>query len=231
PPPVAPWPTMPADARPDLLSGARSVLLVAAHPDDETIGAGRLVAGCALPVRAVTLTAGERCVEHQACSPEELASRRLVEWTEALDALGVEPVVTRRWPDGGLGDAVGSAAQLLARLAGRDTAILAPWRRDPHPDHAAAGQAAAAAAVTQGARLIEYVVWAPYWMRLSQVRASGYAVRGVATSDAASAAWRRAIQCYRSQFEPLRPGWPPVVPRTLLGRHRVQLVVERAAHA
>lgn len=210
---------------------ASSVLLVAAHPDDETIGAGRLVAGCPLPVRAVTLTAGERCVEHPEVSPAELADRRLAEWTDALGGLGVEPVATERWPDGSLSDVAGPVAQLLGRLAGSDTAILAPWRHDPHPDHMAAGHAAAAAAAMRGARLIEYPVWAPYWMRPEQVRATGFEVQGVRTPADRHRAWQRAIDCYRSQFEPLRPGWPPVIPRSLLTRHPVQLLAERAAHA
>ena len=38
------------EARPDPLAGAARVLVVAAHPHDETLGAGRLIAGHAGPV-------------------------------------------------------------------------------------------------------------------------------------------------------------------------------------
>jgi LmbE family N-acetylglucosaminyl deacetylase len=203
------------------------VLLVSAHPDDETIGAGRLVATCSLPVRAVTLTAGERCVEHPACPPDELAVRRLAEWTDAVGALGVEALSTPRWPDGTLRDVVEPVANLLADLADRDTVILATWRHDPHPDHMSAGRAAHAAAVMVGARLVEYPVWAPYWLVQEQVRETGFAITGVHTPPDARGRWGRAIDCYRTQFEPLRAGWPPIVPRALLDRHPVQLVAER----
>jgi LmbE family N-acetylglucosaminyl deacetylase len=207
------------------------VLLVSPHPDDETIGAGRLVADCPVTVRAVTLTAGERCVEHPECPPDDLATRRLAEWTEAVGALGAEPLSTLSWPDGTLRDVVEPAADLLAGLADRDTVIVATWRHDPHPDHMAAGRAAAAAALMTGARLVEYPVWASYWLTQDEVEATGFAIRGVHTPAERHERWRRALDCYRSQFDPLHSGWPPVVPRALLDRHPVQLVAERVAHA
>ncbi|RJT90627.1 class I SAM-dependent methyltransferase [Cryobacterium melibiosiphilum] len=46
---------------------------------------------------------------------------------------------------------------------GPGTWVIAPWRSDGHPDHTAAGDAAATAAADANARLLEYPIWAWHW--------------------------------------------------------------------
>jgi len=81
------------------------LVVVAAHPNDETIGAGRLVAAWSRslgPVTAVLATSGERCVDQVAPRPPGLAERRLAEWIEATTILGVRDRVWLNLADGGL---------------------------------------------------------------------------------------------------------------------------------
>lgn len=75
----------------------RRVLVVVAHPDDETLTAGALLAELAAhcPVTLVTCTRGERGevigadLAHLADDPDALAEHRVGELRRALDALGI----------------------------------------------------------------------------------------------------------------------------------------------
>ena len=203
------------------------VLVVAAHPDDETIGAGRLLAGLDAPARAVTLTAGERCFDGTGEDPVEVARVRLAEWRRALGELGVEPLRCGDLPDGGLAGRHEEAVALLAQEVSPTGAVLAPWRHDPHPDHAAAGAAAAAVADAVGVPLLEYVVWAPYWLDPADVGAHGDRLLALDTGPEDDLARGRALDCFPSQLHPWRPGWAPVVPAELVRRHHTQWLVRR----
>jgi LmbE family N-acetylglucosaminyl deacetylase len=203
-------------------------VVVGAHPDDETIGAGRLVAEWARavgPVLALTLTAGEACLDEVGVVEPGLAERRLREWADAVRLLGATPGSCAGLPDGALAGHVDEAAAVLAATTGPGDALLVPWRHDPHPDHAAAGRAAAVAARQRGSALLEYPVWAPYWMRPDEVTESGGTCTVVRTGPAADSRRRVALAAYRSQREPLAPGLGPVVPPLLLEHHHAQLLV------
>jgi LmbE family N-acetylglucosaminyl deacetylase len=233
PPPVpaARWhraaaeaPVAPADS---VLPAGASLLVVAAHPDDEAIGAGRLLADHDGPVRCLTLTAGERC--HGAgADTGQVARTRLREWREALAVLGATPLETPRWPDGRLADHEQEAAEALAALAADADAVLAPWRHDPHPDHEAAGRIGAAAARRAGVPCWSYLVWTPYWLSPADVAARGAAVVGHRTSERAERLWREALACHRSQVAAWPPARRPVVPAELLDRHARQFLVRES---
>jgi bacillithiol biosynthesis deacetylase BshB1 len=110
------------------------VVAFGAHPDDVDLYAGGLVAGLArrgAGVVIVDLTAGE-------LGTRGTAEGRAAEAEEAARILGA----TREnlgLPDGHLH--AGSEAQLRAVVEAlrrhRPALVLAPWREDPHPDHAA----------------------------------------------------------------------------------------------
>jgi LmbE family N-acetylglucosaminyl deacetylase len=208
--------------------GSTRLVVVAAHPDDEAIGAGRLVAEWALtrgPVLALTLTAGEACLDEVGVEEPGLAALRLREWRTAVDLLGADPGPHGLCPDG----AVAAHADLMAgaiaaELDPGDT-VLAPWRHDPHPDHEAAGRAAAVAARERGATLLEFPVWMPYWMTPDIVGSTGDHWAVVPTGPQAEQAREAALAAYVSQREPLRPDLGPVVPSLLLDHHHAQLVL------
>ncbi|MGI8523259.1 MAG: PIG-L family deacetylase [Nocardioides sp.] len=147
------------------------MVVVAAHPDDETLGAGGLMARAhdlGLPVYVVLLTAGEGShPTSTTLARRDLATRRLAEVEHALDLLAPSsPLVFLGVPDGQVAAAEAAVTGSLVDLVGdgRSTLVVAPWRRDGHPDHEAAGRAAAVAARRTGARLVEYPLWA--WRHL-----------------------------------------------------------------
>ncbi len=77
--------------RPDLL-GAKRLLAVQPHPDDNEIGAGATIARLAsqgTEIRYITVTDGRMGTTDQALSPDELAARRKLEADRAAALLGV----------------------------------------------------------------------------------------------------------------------------------------------
>jgi LmbE family N-acetylglucosaminyl deacetylase/SAM-dependent methyltransferase len=145
--------------------------VLAAHPDDETLGAGGLIATAArlgLVVEIVCATDGEGSHPRSPTrTPEELAVIRAEEGRRAAQALGVDSAHVHRLalPDGGV---PAHQDELTARVVevvgdGRGTLIVSPWREDGHPDHEAVGRSASAAAVRTGADLWEYPIWFWHW--------------------------------------------------------------------
>ncbi len=208
--------------------GSRLVV-VSAHPDDETIGAGRLLSLHAGEALAVCLSRGEGCFAGSDVDPNDLGFARLAEWRSAVAELGGRTHESLEyWPDGELGRHAGAITDFLAEIVRPADVVVATWRHDPHPDHVAVGRAAAAVAESRGVQLVEYPVWAPYWMSPQDVLATGDKLIPIRTSDSASAARERALRRYSSQLEPFRPRWAPVVPAELVLRHPEQLIASRA---
>jgi LmbE family N-acetylglucosaminyl deacetylase/SAM-dependent methyltransferase len=157
----------------DELAAMRFVVL-AAHPDDETLGAGGLMAGLAAlgaDVEVLLCTAGEGShPDSPTTSRGELAQARLAEFAAALAVLGLQD----RWrflglPDRGLGSQVDAVAvgvrDAAARLPGRPDrlVLVAPYRSDGHADHDALGAVAADIARRDGHGLLEYPIWYWHW--------------------------------------------------------------------
>ena len=158
-------------ADPLLLDGLARLVVVAAHPDDESLGAGGLIAtavGRGILVDIVSATDGEGShPDSPTTTPDALAARRSVEAVRAAAALGVprERVHQLGLPDGDLGGAEEELTTHLVEIVGdgRGAVVVAPWRRDGHPDHEAAGRAASAAARRTGADLWEFPIWFWHW--------------------------------------------------------------------
>ena len=212
----------------DLAPVGSRLVVISAHPDDEAIGAGRLVAQWARergPVLAMTLTAGEACFDEVGIAEPGLAERRISEWQVATGALGAAAGPHSLCPDGAVSEHRARVADAIAAHLRPGDLVLAPWRHDPHPDHEAAGAAAASAVRERGVALLEYPVWMPYWMTPEAVAAQGAHCAVVDTDPLAHQQRDRALAAYVSQREPVRPGLGPVVPPLLLEHHHAQLVV------
>ncbi|MHA7218566.1 PIG-L family deacetylase [Arthrobacter sp. MDT1-48-3] len=144
-------------------------LLLAAHPDDETLGAGGLLARLSregVRCDVVVLSDGE--ASHPGSPthpPHRLAELRRTEVADALQILAPAAQLTfEGLPDGGLGhDDV--TAVLRRELGDGDslTLVAAPWRHDGHPDHDAAGSAAAEVCGELDVPLLEYPIWLWHW--------------------------------------------------------------------
>jgi len=204
-------PELPLDATE--LAAMRFVVL-AAHPDDETLGAGGLMAslvGLGAKVEVLLCTAGEGShPDSPTITPEQLAQVRLAEFSEALTALGLKDHWTfLGLPDRGLAGhaeaiarAVRGAAHRMPADAGM-LAVVAPYRADGHGDHDALGAVAAEVAREDGHALLEYPIWFWHWAT-TQHREWRDWVR-FHLAEPARQAKQRAMAEHATQVQPLSP--------------------------
>ncbi len=176
---------------------ASRAVFVAPHPDDETLGCGGLMAElsarrCAVEVVAVT--------DGEGSHPGHggLAGFRRREQERALVTLGVGSRPIRLGlPDGHVTDHADRLADRLADLTAGADLVVAPWRADGHTDHDASGAAAAEATRRNGARLLEYPVWAWQWARPDDLARLAPVRFDLSTGVVARK--RAAIGCFASQ--------------------------------
>lgn len=233
------------DQGPDLgLTDVERLVVVSAHPDDESLGVGGLVTTAAragIPVYVVLLTAGESShPPHETCSRHALATRRLAELDAAVDLLAPgSPVVFLGAPDGGVADVEDEVVAALSEIVGdgQGTLIVAPWRHDGHPDHDAAGRAAARVAAGCAARLAEYPLL--MWRTLDPAEAPWDRMSVVRLDEDALETKLAAIRAHSSQIRAggegqwLAPFHVPVehlvVDRVVVPRPRLELRVAQAS--
>ncbi len=164
------WRTLPVAAL-DAIIGDGTCLILAPHPDDESLGCGGLIAACSAadrPALVVILTDGAGSHPNsRAFPPERLRALRQQEARNAVEHLGLPPdhIVFLGQPDteapreGSVFTAVVDRLTELVRREPGCTAILAPWLHDPHHDHEAASLVAAEVAARTGIRAVAYPVW------------------------------------------------------------------------
>lgn len=217
------------------LPAAGSVLVVCAHPDDESFGLGavldRFAAGGAQVVVA-SLTHGEASTLGPA--PGSLRTVRAAELAAAAAALGVHGVALFDYPDGGLD---GVEVAILARTVRELVAVHRPdlilvFDADGvtgHPDHRRATEAALAGsgelpvlawtvhevvAEALNAELGTRFVGCPpraadYSVTVRRARQRGAIACHASQSDENPVLWRRlALQGDRELLRWLRPGSP-----------------------
>lgn len=146
---------------------ARPALVVAPHPDDESLGCGGTICrkrGLGAAVTICFLTDGAHSHDRYA-DPAEMRVRRRAEALQAAAALGVEEgdVAFVDIEDGRLAEHESSATGRLHALLAerRPTEVYLPSRYEMPADHVAAYRAALAAVRANGEpmTLHEYPVW------------------------------------------------------------------------
>jgi LmbE family N-acetylglucosaminyl deacetylase len=148
-------------------------LIVAPHPDDESLGCGGAIALLRKFEQIVqVLTMSDGTLSHpnsRKFPPERLRDLRETEMKAALETLGVAAKETtflrcrdRSVPNEISPDFAATVATVKNfLLANQPQTIVLPWRRDPHPDHRATWQIfkAAASQIKQRFRFLEYPIW------------------------------------------------------------------------
>jgi LmbE family N-acetylglucosaminyl deacetylase len=193
------------------LIGPGGLLVVAPHPDDESLGCGGLVAlaratGVAVHVVVVSDGTGSH-PNSPAYPPERLRALRESEAAAAVAALGIaaDGLTFLRLPDGhvpGTGPEADRAAERIASLARGigATAMTATWRHDPHRDHQATFAIASLAWRRLGlaVRLHAYPIWG--WSLAADTEVGGPPRGARLDITPKLEAKRAAIRAHRSQI-------------------------------
>ncbi len=140
------------------------VVVIGAHPDDETLGAGgliRLSHDAGIPVRIICVTDGggshpgkDGIVETRA---EELARAiEILAPGAPITMLGVPDGHTREYRE----QIAAKLATVLSSVSERSL-LVTPWRGDGHADHRIVGEIIHDLA--DGRRVIEYPIWMWHW--------------------------------------------------------------------
>ena len=211
-----------AEARPFPDQDYAHVVVVAAHPDDETLGASGVVQHLharGATVELVVATDGEAAFPALS-APERTALGRLrrEELRAALRAQGLGEVLVH-WlglPDSGLAEHRAELAEaLIPLLAGADL-CLAPWPGDPHPDHQTVGDVALATAPLTAHRW-SYPIWMWHWLHPGDPAIP----HGQAHTHRMSAVVRKrkaaGLAAFESQLRPGPNGESPIVDADMLG--------------
>jgi LmbE family N-acetylglucosaminyl deacetylase len=164
------WRGLPLASVRDII-GDGAALILAPHPDDESLGCGGLIAACAAagrpPLVAVLTDGAASHLNSAAFPPARLRAQRAQEARTAVAHLGLpaDRLVFLDQPDAAApteGPAFAAVVDVLVSLIRAEancTAILAPWLHDPHCDHEAASRIASVVAERCGVREVAYPVW------------------------------------------------------------------------
>ena len=194
-----------------------SLLVLAAHADDETLGAGSLIAAASRrgqPVTVVVVTDGT--ASHPASettTSAELGEVRRREARAALDELGPGVrLVMLGVPDGAVREHRDAVRDRLVDLVDElaPSAVVSTWRGDGHRDHRVLGELAAevVAGAHPAPELLEYPVWMWHWGSPGHPDVPWAQLVQLTVDEEARVARQHALARYVSQVRPLsaRPG-------------------------
>lgn len=154
----------------DAAIGAGSILVVAPHPDDESIGCGGLMALArqrGADVEIAFVTDGEGSHQADLIEPETLREIRRKEARQAASRLGVPEAKLHFLgvPDGEVSKHQAKITSALLKILEQQKpeAVFLPHAKEPPPDHYLTFAAGRSALEKWGrpVRLFEYGVW--YW--------------------------------------------------------------------
>lgn len=165
------------------------IVVVAPHPDDETLSLGATLADLSAQAVDITLV----FVTHGHGAPRRIQAGR------AVAALGAQ--ISAVWwdlPDGRLDSVRDEMARRLTGLIDERTVVFAPVEGDGQADHDAVAHAAEAAVRRRSAVLINYPICFWHWATPTDMDWSR--VRTLAPSLAGLGAKRSALACYHGEL-------------------------------
>jgi LmbE family N-acetylglucosaminyl deacetylase len=188
-------------------------LVIAPHPDDETLAAGGFISALrshGVPVTVVAVTDGE----HAYGETPGLAELRAQEQTSALRHLGVDPQHIHRlhFPDRDVTAWEPELVRALLPLVSANSHIVAPWPNDFHPDHEACGRAAETVARQMNLLLTSYLFWT--WHRGTVEVLDGLNLVSFPLLESELCAKHQALSCHASQLH--HTSGEPILPPNLL---------------
>lgn len=205
------WDTATRLALDDVLQHYPHVVLIAPHPDDETLSLGATLADMADRAGTVTVVVAT----HGGSGPGSTGRR--AEGQHALAILGAHiKTVWWNFPDGSLDETVDEIIGQLREFVDGQTLLLAPVECDGHCDHEAVSIAAETVARDRHAALLLYPVWLWHWAAPDDIDFAR--LRTIAPSLRAIAAKNSALDCYASQLN--SPDGSPIVGPALRTRAR-----------
>ena len=138
-----------------------TILIVAPHPDDETIGCGGILSLYGPQCDVLLLTDGRLGIpEGSELTQDETASIRKIEFISVMNYFGVREFKTLDIPDAELAE----NGRLIKKCdIGTYDKVFVPNRNERHPDHKAAFKIINSMCRKQKTKpeLIEYEVWSP----------------------------------------------------------------------
>jgi LmbE family N-acetylglucosaminyl deacetylase len=201
------------EAQPSWLPDGVPLIVVAPHPDDETLGAGGLIASyarCLRPVIVVSVTDGEAADPGWA----GLRAIRRAELRRALSLLSPQMILHTRLglADGHVARHEQSLRRHLLSLVRPGAILVAPYERDGHCDHDAVGRVCRQVAAECELRLARYPIWAWHQLDSSALRGANWGRYEL--SPEARVAKASALNAFKSQMRPRAR--QAVVPRHVL---------------
>lgn len=200
---------------------AGNLVVVAPHPDDETFGAGGVLAQayrrrqrCLI----VSVTDGEAA---RPDLPMQHAMRR-AEVEAALRELGGTPadIVRLGFPDGTvaaqelrLTRELDALVDGIQKVSSAPLTLVSPYEQDGHPDHDAVGRVCARISEVRGCTHWRFMIWG--WHQLQPDRFVAGRFAKVQLSEHDRAAKRAALRCFPTQTQPSGSS-PPIVPPHVL---------------
>jgi LmbE family N-acetylglucosaminyl deacetylase len=193
------------------------LVVLAPHPDDETLGAGGFIAAQCLrgtDVVVVAVTDGESAYGYD----PNLGKIRELEQRNALMRLGVsaENISRLRLPDSKVAAHEARLVEQLLPFVTKDTHLIAPWLGDFHPDHEACGRAAERVAFQTGAALTSYFFWT--WHRGATASLDKLTLRSFPLDQRQQKSKSEALKCHSSQLA--HHSGEPILPDFLLAPAR-----------
>ena len=181
----------------------RHLLVISPHPDDETLGAGGLIANWRrhhLPVTVIAVTDGEGAFPDWS----DLAEVRVREQDAALATLGVaqQNILRLKMCDGHVAECADGLLSAVKAVGSENSLLIAPWQGDFHPDHEVCGKVAEQVALELGLAHVSYMFWA--WHYGTEGLLNGMPTRRFLLDDDLYDTRRLALLHHKSQLEPYR---------------------------